>query len=312
MAHTASSQEKSSKFALCINELRAPFITASVLPMALGVALAYSGQSNTAPVLTFFTFLCGTLIHLSANTLNDLFDFKAGCDTPQVNKTPFSGGSGMLAGGLLSYTEVKTISTILVAASLATGGAVIALSPGDRSVLLIFGAIGLFLGIAYTAPPFKLVYKGLGEIAIFLAFGPLPVVSAYYITSGTFSLASFIASIPAGLMTTAILWINQFPDYSSDKKADKNNLVVVMGREKSRYVYYLLVFLSVLVVLAAALSGILQKWSLLGLFFLFPALAASFILHKNFKDTPKMIPAMGLTILSHLVLTVLMITGVLL
>ena len=312
MAHTVSSQEKTSKLSLYIKELRAPFITASVLPMALGVALAYSDQSKAEPALIFFALLCGTLIHLSANTLNDLFDFKSGCDTSQVNKTPFSGGSGMLAEGLLSYAEVKSISTILVVLSLATGGAVIALSPGDRSVLLIFGAIGLFLGIAYTAPPFKLVYKGLGEIAIFLAFGPLPVVSAYYIMSGTFSFTSFIASIPSGLMTTAILWINQFPDYSSDKKADKNNLVVAMGLEKSRYVYYLLVLLSALVVLAAALSGILQKWSLLGLLFLFPALAASLILHKHFKDTPKMIPAMGLTIMSHFVLIVLMITGVLL
>ena len=312
MAPTLSSQAGTSRLTLYVKELRAPFVSASLLPMGLGIALTYGDTGNTDPMLIFLTLLCGTLIHLSSNTINDLFDFRSGCDTPQVNKTPFSGGSGMLSGGLLSYREVKSLSAILLAASLVTGGAVVFLSPGNKFVLLILGAIGLFLGYAYTAPPFKFAYRGFGEIAIFLAFGPLPVVSAYYIMTGTFSLSPFIASIAPGLMTTAILWINQFPDYSSDKKADKKNLVVLIGLEKSCYVYYLLVFVSALTVFVAALSGILETWSLLGLFFIIPAFVASFVLHKNYNDTAKMIPAMGLTIVSHLALTVLMITGVLL
>ena len=93
--------------------------------------------------------------------------------------------------------------------------------------------------------------KGLGELTIFLTFGPLLTLgSAYAISSQTIQLFSedffnfLIIGIPLGLLTTNILFINQFPDYKSDKLSGKNNLVVLLGKSLSRYVYFLILILS--------------------------------------------------------------------
>lgn len=309
MTQNSKGQKNRGKFSLYIKELRVPFISASVLPMGLGIALAYKVNGELDFSLAVLTLLCGTLIHLVANTLNDLYDFKAGSDNSNVIKTPFSGGSGMLTEGHLTCEEVKKLALILIVATFITGLLTLLLSPGETIVILFFGFAGIFLGSAYTVPPLKLSYRGMGEVAIFLAFGPLPVLASYYMMSGKLSIDALIASIPLGLMTTAILWINQFPDYKTDKRAGKKTLVVRLGLERSRYIYYCLIISSFIALFAIVIFTALPAWSLLGLIFTAPAAKASQIVHKNYKEPLKLIPAMAMTIFSHLILGLLIIVG---
>lgn len=300
------------KILLYIRELRAPFLTASVMPMILGLALAYS-HDNTADIpLMILTLLSGALIHLGSNTLNDYFDLKQCTDGPEVLRTPFSGGSGLLSGGFLSPKEVMNLSLFLLTAATVAGAVILFLSPGNAVIILLFGVTGIFLGYAYTAPPLKLSYRGLGEIAVFLSFGPLPVTASYYVVAGEISITPFIISLPLGIMTSAILWINQFPDYLTDKKAGKNTLLVRIGVRRGRYVYYSLIVMVIITLAAGVYYQIIPVESLWGLFFLIPVIPACYILHNSYETPQKLIPAMALTIAAHLLLSVLMVAGTLL
>ena len=307
----AASQAKTAKWPRYLQELRAPFLSASLLPLLLGGLLApNAGPGRTTLIL--LTLFCGAFVHLASNTLNDYFDFKSGADSKEVRKTPFSGGSGLLTEGQLLPGEVLRLSVGLVVVALSLAGLIMLLSPGKGLVILALGMTGLLLGIAYTAPPFKLSYRGLGEVAIFLTFGPVPVLAAYYIAAGTLSIAPLSASLPLGLMTTAILWINQFPDFETDRKAGKRTLLVQAGPSKGRYVYLLLLILVALTLAGGVLFNHLPAKSLLGLLFLAPALPATRILFGNFNAPEGLVPAMGLTIAAQALLGILMIAGVVL
>ena len=111
----------------------------------------------------------------------------------------------------------------------------------------------LFLGYFYTAPPLRLVArKGLGELTIFLTFGPLITIgTAFAIFNGDLNSTEHLINclyigIPMGLLTTNILLINEFPDMESDQKTHKNHLVVTFGKENSRWIYLFILVLSIL------------------------------------------------------------------
>ena len=304
---TERSDKKSLKLPLYIKELRAPFLSASLLPILLGGVLVQGWEKTDKLLLFTLIILCGSLIHLAGNTMNDYFDFKSGSDSSDTCKTPFSGGSGLLVDKLLAPREVFILSICLLTVAALSGFIILYLSPGNPLFIILFGAAGVFLGYAYTAPPFNFVYRGLGELTIFLAFGPLTVCATYYMLSGNISITPFLYSLAPGIMTTAILWINQFPDYETDKRAKKKTLVVQIGLSRSRYIYFILIALTAIILVAGSLYGQLPMKILWALFFIFPAIAAAIILHRHYLTPSRLIPAMGLTIVAHTVLTVIMI-----
>ncbi len=304
---TAPSQVKTSRIHLYLQELRAPFLSASVLPILFGILLVRHGGGLLHPALALYLTLSGIFIHLAGNTLNDYFDFRQGADNQNVTKTPFSGGSGLLADEKLSPKEVLSISVLLMAAALVTGILTIIVSPANPVIVILFGLAGLVLGYIYSAPPFKLCYRGGGEIVIFLACGPLPVSAAYYILKGDLPLSALLASIPIGLITIAILWINQFPDYLSDREAGKKNLVVRVGTGRARWIYPIILLTTALSLREIVQMKIIPGTALWGLIFLLAALPAAFILFRHHDNPLKLVPAMALTIMSHALLAISMI-----
>ncbi|MDT8316381.1 MAG: 1,4-dihydroxy-2-naphthoate octaprenyltransferase [bacterium] len=307
MNYPKASQEKSIRLPLYIKELRAPFLSASLLPIILGGVLVPGWEKADKLLLFGLIVLCGALIHLASNTMNDYFDFKNGSDGPDTCNTHFSGGSGLLVDKLLLPREVFLLSMCLLTMAALAGFIILYLSPGNPLFIALFGAAGIFLGYAYTAPPFNFVYRGLGEFTIFLAFGPLTVCTAYYILSGNISISPVIYSLAPGSMTTAILWINQFPDYETDKRANKKTLVVQIGPSRSRYIYFILIALTAASLVVSSLYGPLPMTILWALFFILPAFAAAIILQRHYLNPSKLIPAMALTIGAHTVLTLIMI-----
>ena len=125
-------------------------------------------------------------------------------------------------------------------------------SIGLVSFFISGGLTGLFLGYFYTGRPLRLVARrGLGELAIFLAFGPmLTLGTGYAISVETITLYSpefymlLSLGVPFGLLTTNILFINQFPDAESDAQTGKNHLVVTLGKKASRWGYLLILSLA--------------------------------------------------------------------
>jgi 1,4-dihydroxy-2-naphthoate octaprenyltransferase len=233
---------------LIIRTFRLPFVIATILPVVLGAAVAYrSGFFDWT--LFGLTMIGALMIHLGVNTANDYFDTRSGADEINTTPTPFSGGSRVIQYGLLPAPAVLSIST----ASYAVGAAIglyLAFTRGYP--ILLIGLLGLLISYGYTAPPLKLVYRGLGELAVGIGFGPLLVLGSYFVQTRTFSLEAFLASLPVGILVMLILYVNEIPDRTWDDEAGKKTLVtqfkeksVVNGFVVSMVALYLIVVLAV-------------------------------------------------------------------
>ena len=243
---------------------RGGFTLASILPMVIVAVLL--NQMNSLSIINAIISIIGIIsVHIFGNLYNDYFDVKSGTD--EVNNEYFnvgdkslilrgaqiSGGSRAIELGLITLKKTKNLGNIML---LIASFCVISLSiniyletNSFKNILgiIVIGFLGSFLAYFYTAKPLRLsARKGLGEIVIFLTFGPLLTLGSLFAMSNTpldinfHTLKDFILiGIPLGLLTTNILFINQFPDYISDKKSDKINLVVLFGKKLSRWIYLL-------------------------------------------------------------------------
>jgi 1,4-dihydroxy-2-naphthoate polyprenyltransferase len=291
---------------------RAPFLTAIIIPILVGAAwVAYTAQGAPFPKLEFWlTLFAGISLHIAANTFNDYFDWKAGADEGNNDYfLPYSGGSRSIELGLISERALLAVATIalLIAAVLGVSLAVLS-GPG----VLVFGLIGAFSSYFYTAPPLRLAARrGLGELAVLLNFGPLATAGTVYALTGQVGLADFLIGLPIGLLTAAILWINQFPDEQADRQSGKINLVVVLGKQRARWGYLLLI---------AAAFGLILYWLITGLFPIGMLLAfislplAIYALRIAFReyDRRSLVRANSATIQLHLLTGLLIFAGMLL
>ena len=234
---------------------RMPFTSASLLPIfVVGAYFAGIGDGLFSIPLFILTIFGILIAHLGVNVLNDYFDGTDGTD--EANAEYFqqvSGGSRAIELGLITLNGTRRLGIILTMIALGIGAFILssineANFTGTMQIILA----GLFLGYFYTARPFRLVARrGLGEIAIFLAFGPLLTLGVgYAIFNGDFQnsihfMNCLILGIPLGLLTTNILLINEFPDMNSDATTGKNHLVVTFGKKTSRWIYLIFLMLAV-------------------------------------------------------------------
>jgi 1,4-dihydroxy-2-naphthoate polyprenyltransferase len=294
---------------------RAPFLTAALVPIFLAAAGAIQaiGWEAFSGLNLFLVCVAGSALHISANTFNDYFDWTSGTD--QANNDyflPFSGGSRAIELRLIQPSTLLWIGTAALVASTLIGlYSALTLTPD----VLLFGLIGAFSAFFYTAPPLRLVArKGLGELFVGLNFGPLMVAGALTVFLGGLTseviLTALYLGVPAGLLTTAILWINEFPDAESDAKTGKNNLVVVLGKATARYGYVFLTLSAFVWLILVTAGGFLPTGALLGLLALPMALMATRNLFKHFEDRA-LIRSNVLTIQLHLAVGLLMTVGLL-
>ena len=287
---------------------RLPFLTATLVPVLLGGAVtSLLGYSVDLGILGL-TLLAAAFVHIGTNTANDYFDTKSGTDEATYDYiTPFTGGSRSILMGLISARGMLTTALF----SFILGGIVaIPLILRAGLPVLFLGAVGVLSGIFYTAPPLRLcARKGLGELLIGLNFGPLVVAGSTLVQTGSLEPVAFLVGIPAGLLTTAILWINQFPDLEGDRSTGKNNLVVVLGKARARYGYVLLVAVAFTSIIILVALDILPLLSLITL----PALVIGFNVIKTmfrYYDSPLLRPANAGTINLHLVTGILLCIGI--
>ena len=246
---------------------RGGFTSASLFPVfAVAAFLAGSGNGLFSPLLLLLCVLGIVFLHLSSNLYNDYFDvkhgtdeanteyFNAGLNSKLLEGAQLSGGSRAIELGLITLKGTKSLArNMLIGAVLTASGLMylsysITESMSNAQNAAIIGVIGLFLGYFYTAKPIRLASRrGLGEVAIFLAFGPLLTLGSLFAISTTtielFSVDFYNAiylGIPLGLLTTNILYINQFPDANSDAKTGKNHLVVTLGKKMARWGYLII------------------------------------------------------------------------
>jgi 1,4-dihydroxy-2-naphthoate octaprenyltransferase len=236
--------------------LRAPFVSVTLSGVLLGTAAAYFVDGTVDPVTFFIVILVVVAGHISANLFNDFFDHLSGNDGLNKNVTPFSGGSRAIqGGGFRPFTVLFLACFFLFVASVAGFWFVYF---QQNLEFAFFGAAGLFLGYAYTAPPFKLVYRGFGEAIIVITFGLFIVGGAFFAQTGNiFSLPALSVWLPAGLLTANILLVNTFPDRAADELVQKRTFIVRFGTKKAMLLSAGLVLLSYVVIIGAVFRHIL-------------------------------------------------------
>lgn len=222
---------------------------ASTVPMVVSTAMAYKALGYIDIYWLFLSFFGVYLIETGKNAINEVVDYKSGVDrfvTPD-KRTPFSGGKKTIVDGLLTVEETKIIALVTMLAAAAIG---LYIAIAREPMVLWIGIAGFLISIFYSLPPFKFCYRGLGEFAIGLTYGPLVVSGTYLVQTHTVNLEILLLSLMIGFLIANVVWINQYPDYEADARGNKRNWVVRLGKEKGIVVYillYVLAYLSLLI-----------------------------------------------------------------
>ena len=199
---------------------RLPSLTAAVVPVLLGTAVA--ADEAWRPGLFVLALLGSMAFQAGTNLVNDYYDHVFGVDTALS-----LGPSGVIQRGLLSARAVLIGGLVAFAAGAGAGIAIAVLTGWP---ILVLGITSLVAGYAYTGPPLKLAYRGLGEVTVFFFMGPVIVLGAAYVQTETFTWEAFLASLPVALLVAAILHANNLRDIEDDRAKQKMTLASIVGR----------------------------------------------------------------------------------
>lgn len=226
-------------------------LPAAVVPVLVGTAAAVrEGSFRPGPFVV--ALLASLLIQVGTNFANDYFDFHKGADTPdRLGPVRLLQSGVALPGQVLAATLLSFGAAALLGLYLVWVGGV---------PILIIGVLSILSGIAYTGGPYPLGYHGLGDVFVFLFFGVVAVTGTYYLHTGTVSSLAWSASIPVGLLVTAILIVNNVRDIRTDRAAGKRTLAVRIGRQATVVQYILFLAIAYLVPLGLWLVNEVSGW----------------------------------------------------
>jgi 1,4-dihydroxy-2-naphthoate polyprenyltransferase len=283
-------------------ETRPQFLLLSPILVFLGMSMAlYNGTFNTLHYILANIGLI--LLHASVNILNDYDDFKTGIDL-KVNRTPFSGGSGILPAGLLTPRAVLILgwTTFLLAVPIG----IYFVKIYGWHLLPLFMVGGIFV-IWYTSLITK-IGAGLAEICAGLGLGTLPVYGTYIIMGGKFDWGALYASVPSGFLVFNLLLLNEFPDADADLTAHRKTIPIIFGHTKAGLIYSTLVMMTYSWVAVGAVIGLMPLWTLLCLLTL-PIGIKAIKGSLTYGSFEKLIPAQGANVMIVLLIQLLIGIG---
>jgi 1,4-dihydroxy-2-naphthoate octaprenyltransferase len=284
---------------------RLPFLTATIVPVALGGAVA--ARDNRFGWGWFLLALLGAvLIHLGLNMANDLFDDASGADAANVTPTPFSGGSRVLQYGLVSRRAVVIASAACYVAGIAIG---LGLAAARGWGLLLIGAVGVVISLAYSAPPLRLVHRGLGEVTTALGFGPVTTLGTYFVCAQRFSGEALYVSLPVAVLIALILYVNEIPDRAGDAVVGKRTLPVRWSKPRVVAGYAAGAGLAYVLIVAGVVFGVMPAWTLLALLTAPMARSVYRGLQRSYDKPYELMAAMQTNIALHLATGLLLVVG---
>jgi 1,4-dihydroxy-2-naphthoate polyprenyltransferase len=232
------------------------------LPAAAATAITgsaaafYAGHFQPGPALA--CLLGALLLQVGANLANDVFDYYRGADAQER-----LGPLRVTTAGLLRPGQVLTGMWVVFGLA-ALLGAYLALAVSW--LVLLIGLSCILAAVAYTGGPFPFGYYGLGDLVVFIFFGPVAVCGTYFVQARQLSWLAFICSLPMGFLITAILVVNNLRDIATDRAAGKQTLAVRLGSGGARWEYALCLAAAYLAPLIFILLDRLPLWS--GLYWL--------------------------------------------
>jgi len=231
-------------------------LPAAVAPVVVGTAVAIheGGFHALSAVMALLTAL---LLQIAANFANDALDFKKGADTEER-----LGPTRVIASGLLTPRAVLIATGVTLALSVITGLVLVARGGWP---LLVLGLAAITCAVAYTGGPFPLGYLGLGELFVFLFFGPVAVTGTAWVQTLELTPLSIAASIPIGALATAILVVNNLRDLPTDRQSGKHTIAVRIGTGWTRIEYGSLLLVALGSPIVFWLTGWLGWWWILTL-----------------------------------------------
>lgn len=276
-------------------------LPAAVSPVLVGSALALAdGHFALGPALA--CLVAALLLQIGSNIANDYFDHVKGADTADR-----IGPLRVTAGGLLPPAEVR--GGMIAVFGLAAAIGVYLIVVGGWPILVV-GVASIAAAVTYTGGPKPFGYLGLGDLAVFIFFGPVAVAGTYYVQALTLTATALIASLPLGALITAILVVNNLRDVDTDRRAGKYTLAVRYGRRAARIEYAALLAVSYLSLVPLALdSG--SGWLIVPVLSLPPAVQLLAVVGRA-EDGPTLNHALAGTARLTLLFALLLAAGFLL
>lgn len=254
-AQNAAPSTVTSKKAIYIQALRTFSFPASLIPCLLGIMLSMLYGNAVTWWLIPFIAVSLLFLHAGSNVISDVDDYKRGVDAKGT-----LGGSRVLPDNLLTPREMFRYGIILFSFAVLFGLPIIF----ERGMLVLWlGIIGIVGGFFYTGRPIGYKYVALGDVFIFLLYGPAIVTGTFYALTGMFFTEVLLISIPLGLLVTGILQANNLRDIINDRKANIKTLATVFGEGFAKGEYVFLIAGAYLTVILLVVFNILTVWSLL-------------------------------------------------
>jgi 1,4-dihydroxy-2-naphthoate polyprenyltransferase len=289
-------------FRIWLMAARPRTLPAAVAPVLVGTSLA--GFVHVFHPLRFVAALLSALfIQVGTNLSNDYSDARRGADAEDR-----LGPVRVTAGGLVPPRQVLIATYVSFGLAVLFGIYLIAVAGWE---LLLVGAASILAGVAYTGGPRPYGYEGLGEVFVFLFFGIVAVAGSFFVQVEKLTWEAFALAVPVGLLAAAILVVNNVRDIDSDRRASKRTLAVRLGRDRTRVMYAVVVYLAYVFTPVTWVFGPTTAWVMLP--WLTLPLAASVIrIVRNRTDGPSLNGALAQSGMLQLAFCLLLSAGLLL
>ena len=246
-------QSPKSRISTWVMAARPKTLWAAMVPVLIGTAMAYEAGAAHWPSAAF-ALIGAVLIQIGTNFSNDFLDYRKGADS-----TSRKGPTRVTQAGLIPPKTMER-ATILVFALAFMAGLYLVFR-GGWPVLLI-GVLSITAGVLYTAGRYSLAYLGLGDLAVLIFFGPVAVGGTYYVQALSLNAPVIIAGLAPGLLSVAILLINNIRDVKEDRRADKKTIVVRLGRSVGIGLYVFAIVTAALIPVGLYLLTGAHPWAM--------------------------------------------------
>ncbi len=277
---------------------RPKFFPASVLPVLAGTAWGFMASGQFDALVFALALLATVCVHAGANVLNDVGDDSGGTDRRNEDRIyPYTGGSRFIQTGIMSASSMARLGISLLAIA-ALAGLWLILVKG--SMVLWFGIAGILLATLYSLGPIRLSALGLGEAAVGVAFGVLPVAGAAWLQSGVIDVDLVVFALPVSAWVAAILLINGVPDIAADAAHGKRTLAVRLGQQGTALLYWLIhAFAAGATIWLAVAERLPLVTPVVPVILLVLATRASAAIRRGIADRPGMTQAIEATLGIH-------------
>jgi 1,4-dihydroxy-2-naphthoate octaprenyltransferase len=271
---------------------RFQFLPLTIIMVSLGTAIgAYEGYFHFGHFL--LAMFGSILVHITVNVINDYHDYVDGIDL-NTQRTPFSGGSGVLPLSLLKPKQAFWFGTICL---------LLAMAIGFYFVMIKGWALFPLLVLAGFCAYFYNVYLSkwhMGEVFAGLSFGPLLVLGSYYVQTGRYSWEALVASLAPGILTSNLLFLNEFPDWEADRMGGRRHFVISLGKKDASYLFVALLTASYLCIIGGVLTKTMPAVTLIGLGTIGLGWKTAKGAVKYYDNTEKLVPVLGANVVTIL------------